>query len=105
VVEEQKLKSEPAEQDPGERIAGKIVEVLAVVGLIALLSRLVIPAFTDWRPPGFLVGLAAAVSVGIVAGSIQRRRREERPYEAQLSELQRQAEGASSPEPDRLRSE
>jgi hypothetical protein len=105
VVEGQKSETEPGEPDPGERIAGKIVEVLVVLGVIALLSKLVIPAFTDWRPPSAVVALVAATGVGIVAGSIQRRRREERPYETQLDELRRQAEGSSSPEPAPRRSQ
>jgi hypothetical protein len=105
LVDEHKTEDEQPEPDPGEEIAWGIAQYILILGIVAILSKLVIPAFTDWRPPEFAVWVVAAIAFGIVAGSITRRRHEERPYEQQLEELRKQAGEPSSPEPVPPRSE
>ena len=72
-----------------ENLPRTIVEVFLLAMLVIALSIL-IPALTGWDPPGYVTGIAGAVIFGVVGGMLSRRKHE-RPYEAQLEELRRQA--------------
>jgi Flp pilus assembly protein TadB len=80
----------------------RIIGTLVFAGLFLVLSMLVVPALTDWHIPEFAFWVFVAILFAIPGGIVERRRRRERPYEAQLEELQ---EAASSPEPAPRRSE
>jgi hypothetical protein len=79
------------------------VEAVGVAIAVLILTNVVLPAFAGWGPK-LLVTFAAALVVSALAWVI-RSRREERPYERELEEIRRQAEGVSSPEPTPPRSE